>query len=66
MKGSLVPAKTQMSGRHLLYQDCARGRLRLILPSGWEGRHKEGGNCNLMAGASAAILALGGKFASSH
>ena len=32
----------------------------------WEGRHKEGGKCNLMAGASAAILALGGKFASSH
>ena len=34
MKGSLVPAKTQMSGGHLLYHDCARGRLRLILPSG--------------------------------
>lgn len=34
MKGNPVPAKAQMSSSHLLYQDCAQGRLRLILLSG--------------------------------
>lgn len=65
--GNPVPAKTQMSSSHLLYQDCAQGETETDpalrkLESGGE-TDKEGGNCDLMAGASAAILAPGGKSA---